>query len=531
MLSVLMADGRALAPAALMLGVLGLFARPAHADDKAPAVAECCYAVGRLRPPAPPGIEAATVNEAEPNDSPALAQRIALGKGAGFDDDYIINGSILTNADVDFFRIRVRRGDVIGAALLGGAGLDPFLAITDASDTALIGNNDHALGATTIESLYPASSPFPGGSAADDAVLTWVCPADGAYFVRAQSRGAASSGGYSIDLRVRPALLATEATGRQIIFVDFDGATINAFALFGVGNATASLSAMPTFLSNWGLTNNTANQNAVIDATLAVIQENLSDLAAQNPRMSFELRNSRDHADPFGQLRVSRVIIGGTVNELGIPTIGISESIDPGNWDTSETAVVLLDFLSASCPNANSINCIQRAPGVGIVPAIGRVIGNIASHEIGHFIGCWHTNNGNVVTNIMDAGGNGLLDEAGAGADGVFGNADDIDPDFVADGYDLFEAVATGVENTPLRNAFGLFFIPKLFVNRANNGFEDGSPTSPFNTVVEAVNVAGAGGETWIYLAAANYPAPFQSSRWLRFKSWSGGSGFVGRAP
>ena len=38
--------------------------------------------------------------------------------------------------------------------------------------------------------------------------------------------------------------------------------------------------------------------------------------------------------------------MGGTIAESGISTIGIAESIDPGNFETDETALVLLDSLS-----------------------------------------------------------------------------------------------------------------------------------------------------------------------------------------
>ena len=66
-----------------------------------------------------------------------------------------------------------------------------------------------------------------------------------------------------------------------------------------------------------------------------------------NQRFRLRILNSRDHADPFGKPNVSRLIVGGTIAESGIATIGIAQSIDPGNFATEETAVVLLDVLSA----------------------------------------------------------------------------------------------------------------------------------------------------------------------------------------
>ena len=45
---------------------------------------------------------------------------------------------------------------------------------------------------------------------------------------------------------------------------------------------------------------------------------------------------------------MSRLIIGGTISEAGVETIGISQSIDPGNFDTADTALILLDEVSGT---------------------------------------------------------------------------------------------------------------------------------------------------------------------------------------
>ena len=56
--------------------------------------------------------------------------------------------------------------------------------------------------------------------------------------------------------------------------------------------------------------------------------------------------NSKDNADQFGKENVSRVIVGGTIAQSGISTIGIAQYIDPGNYGHEDSAVVLLDVLS-----------------------------------------------------------------------------------------------------------------------------------------------------------------------------------------
>src|SRR5262249_52817956 len=105
-----------------------------------------------------------------------------------------------------------------------------------------------------------------------------------------------------------------------------------------------------------------------------------------------EILNSRDHADPFGLYpNVSRVIIGGTREEFGPKTvIGMAPTIDVGNFDTSETAVALLDYLSD--PDIPfSLHYVPRADGATMIDLIGVYVGNLVSHEAGHFFGNWHT--------------------------------------------------------------------------------------------------------------------------------------------
>ena len=66
--------------------------------------------------------------------------------------------------------------------------------------------------------------------------------------------------------------------------------------------------------------------------------------------------NSRDNADPFGNPNVSRVIVGGTIDQSGVDTIGIAQSIDPGNFGREEQALVLLDIVSDPTDDDASFN-------------------------------------------------------------------------------------------------------------------------------------------------------------------------------
>jgi hypothetical protein len=82
---------------------------------------------------------------------------------------------------------------------------------------------------------------------------------------------------------------------------------------------------------------------------VATVKENaLTDLRnnGQNPNVALQILNSRDNADVFGQPNVHRVIVGGTIAESGISTIGIAQFIDPGNFGNEDSALVLLDIMS-----------------------------------------------------------------------------------------------------------------------------------------------------------------------------------------
>ena len=140
---------------------------------------------------------------------------------------------------------------------------------------------------------------------------------------------------------------------------------------------------------------------------------------------------------------------------MGIGTIGIAQSIDVGNFDTEETAFILLDLLSDPNPlNPNSLNSFPISPHSSIIRLIGVGVGEIAAHEAGHYLGNWHTDQFNLQPNIMDQGGNLAFTIIGIGDDGIFGTRDDVDVMF---GRDVFVPTEgfTGIEDTLNSIAFG----------------------------------------------------------------------------
>jgi hypothetical protein len=394
--------------------------------------------------------------ETEPNDTIETAQKVKLGFGPDQDQDVDLTGKIEAVFDSDVYEVSLQKGEILAVVCLNldtQSGFDPRLDVFDSDATTIISNDNHG----GIGDLFPAQHHLPVGAHRSDALVTAAIPQSGRYFIRARGVGA-SRGEYFLQIRVRHPGMVTEARGqKQVIFLDFDGQQIiNGKHTFGnTARDQISLSALASFLPRWGLT--AEDNSQVIDAVTNRVQEALNRLT-QSPYnevpnglggFGVDVRNSRDHQDSFGRdPLVSRVIVGGTWNELGVETIGLSQYIDPGNFSTNDTAVVLLDLLSGPATDPNSIQSLRVARPTAsgateIVPfadldrqrktsILGQIIGTIALHEVGHFLGCFHCRNDNPVCSIMDRGGN-LLNMAGVGPDNVLGTADDTHAAIIAD--------------------------------------------------------------------------------------------------
>ena len=351
----------------------------------------------------------------------------------------------LAQFDTDFYSFRAEEGDIFGATVFGGSSLE----LRAPDGTLLMGSSQD------VTFAHPESSPLPGGG---NASLSYVLDRDGRYTV-----GVRTLADYRAEFRSFRPLGDSQERETQILFLDFDGQVIDP-SIFGGppgGPTAATLSPLSAFLGGWGLA--ASDEDAVIDAVVASVKENLKhDIQRmdRNEDFAIEVRNSRDHADRWGQPNVSRIVIGGSVAESGIPTIGIAQSIDVGNFDAEETALVLLDALSANPGDPTfdfgvSLNQFPLAPGSTKIDLVGVAVGNITAHEAGHFFANWHTDQFNPSANIMDQGGN-LPGTLGIGPDGVFGSADDVDVDFGPDVFVPREGFV-GVEDTLNSISFGLW--------------------------------------------------------------------------
>lgn len=336
--------------------------------------------------------------------------------------------------DRDTMRVHLAAGDVLGVSLSGGG------------RSVTVQRPDGGLAVATTETdlsgYYPPSSPLPGGG---NATVAYVIPKEGWYGVSVGT----GAGAYVNEIEVyRPGGEAMPAARVQKIVLDFDGARINAGTVFGP-DMQATLSPLAAFLPKWGLTK--ADLRPLAAQITKTATENLrSDLIAKggNPNLKVEIVNGLTSRDPFGEKGVSRVIVGGTMKQLGIETIGIAQYIDPGNYSQEDTAVVLLDTMSDTRPglDSTSLNAYLR-PGTDRVRFIGTAIGNVVAHEVGHYIGNFHTHNRDDVASLMDSGGAGYWRMFQAGPDRIGGTRDDGDTDFAADIYSRWEPF-TGTEDT-----------------------------------------------------------------------------------
>jgi hypothetical protein len=335
--------------------------------------------------------------------------------------------------DTDTYAVTLREGDVLGVSLDGPP---RQVDVLDPSGDVVHGSR------RDLTAIFPMASPLPGGGRA---VSEHVADEDGVHYVSVSDSPRTGVIRYDATVEAyRPGLEADPDV--QTLYLDFDGARVNT-GVFG-GYGVRDLSPISAFLGRWGLT--TAQEDALIDAIVDRVTENVEDdLEARGAADDFavQIRNSRDHGDLWGQPNVSRVVVGGTIDQSGVPTIGVAQSIDPGDFETEETALVLLDALSGSPEEWEdaTLNSYLR-PASDRVAFVGQAVGNVVSHEAGHFFGDWHVDQFNEHANLMDQGGNFPV-LYGVGPDNIGGTADDPDVDFGEDVFNPNEGFL-GIEDT-----------------------------------------------------------------------------------
>jgi hypothetical protein len=332
-----------------------------------------------------------------------------------------------TASDRDKYAVNLLPGDVIGAVANGGA---DTLTVTRPDGT-------QAVGAPGVDasSLYPPSSPLPGGG---NTTFGYVAEERGWYVIDVSGE----VGAYTVQVEgYRPgARVDTDKT--HVVYLDFEGGRVNTGVWGGAG--VRELAPFSSFLGKWGISR--SRERAMIDKITYVVRQNLVETGQGGPYApKVTVVNSRNHPEMRGRTNVSRVIVGGTIDQSGIPTIGIAQYIDPGNYSHEDTALVLLDVLSD--PEGPASLNTYLTPASDREAFVGRAVGNVTAHEIGHLIGSYHTDNASEVVNLMDSGGANFQNLFGVGPDNVGGTADDANVRFVEDRFSPVEGF-TGTEDT-----------------------------------------------------------------------------------
>ncbi|WP_432476809.1 pre-peptidase C-terminal domain-containing protein [Nocardioides sp. GXQ0305] len=353
------------------------------------------------------------------------------GNGGADEGGYTLDLSV-QQIDRDFYSVRLRPGDTVGAV---GNGAAQTLAVTTPSGEERVGGTN-----TDASSLYPPTSPLPGGG---NTTVSYVAEEAGWYAVEV----AGGTGDYDVTVEAyRPGAEVDETRRTQTVLLDFDPGRVNAGTWGGPG--VREVSPFSAFVPRWGIPRASARQ--VERQVLQEVRANLRrevQAGGLNPDVNVDVLDARNHQNLIGKENVSRIYVAGTIDETGIPTIGIAQYIDPGNFGHEDEAIVLLDVLSEPAGPVSSLNTFIGASS-DRVAFVSQAVGNVTAHEVGHTIGNYHTDNANDVHNVMDSGGANFADNLyGVGPDGIGGTADDENIGFRTDTYSPVEGF-TGLEDT-----------------------------------------------------------------------------------
>ncbi|MFN9916896.1 MAG: PPC domain-containing protein, partial [Pirellulaceae bacterium] len=158
--------------------------------------------------------------EIEPNDFLSNAQLLPLGTVPGKSQTVTVAGvmsQVVTIFDEDYYAVDLRAGDIFDARVTGGLTTSFDLSLNDASNRTLIASR---LPFPVGTPIYPDNSPLSTDGAVN---LSYVIPASGRYYVRVSD----GLGPYNLRLQAFRNTIEQQGVGtKQIVFVDFDGATI-----------------------------------------------------------------------------------------------------------------------------------------------------------------------------------------------------------------------------------------------------------------------------------------------------------------
>lgn len=390
--------------------------------------------------------ESESLGESGLNDSIFEADFLPLGTGQGQQDTIDITGTLpirlgnsgpFVSADVDSFSFDLRGGDILDVATLGAAG---SYAVRDSTGQIIFGSQ---VPGEDDRPYIPTTRPIQNRGNALGAV---VIPEDGRYFLTISAND--SSLRYTTGLRVyRPVSESLAVGDVPILYLDFEGDVID--ANFGGEDAPGNnFIRIPSLAESLGILgvelgdDRTANRliQSIVDETIRIFEDLVQtgsngdfEVTANPGDYGIRILNSRDH---FGQIstndpRVTRMMIGGTGEDIGADGVFGYSFLDIGNFNLSQLGFFALDAF------VDLANQTPIAPGSSRLDVIAKFLGSVIAHEAGHSYGMSHTDNTNSIGTLSDAGGTPNVNDygLGLGPDGIFGTLDDILPTFNNDFY------------------------------------------------------------------------------------------------
>ncbi len=352
--------------------------------------------------------------------------------------------------------------------------------------------------------------------------FSYVVPETGEYELSIRGVGE-----FEVEINALPVGLARES--KQYIYLDMTRLSIALNELFNEGededvirgnpdlNKVRKLSRLRSFMGDMGIEDTDQNFAKLTRKITNFVKRTVeTDLRASKINPNFAVKIVSDFGreglgkkipEMFAKnnIKYSRVLVGGTQKELSLSVIGRSGVIDVGNYDPEDTAVLLLDRLTAPVgselefrgPNMNKVEFAESTTKIDLAAVM---IGHKICHQIGHLLGCYHTRSGGGFS-IMDSSAD-PFHILGLPKDGVFGR-DEIVP-HVGFTKDAYTGTTKGLNETDVVVAFALSQKPQGSSSRKAS-----KPNDTFDQALDALE-AKVLNESLKYVdnKMFNYPSP-----------------------